>query len=108
MAGVATVGPPPDPPVVTLPAPAKCSVIEVIGPLAVPVMVGKEPVAPAKLPVPPVIVAEPEPVGVVPRNRVTGIVIVPVRVPPEAPAIVIVKGALALVPVRLEVLSVAV
>jgi hypothetical protein len=79
-------GPPP-PPVVTLPAPEKFKVM--LKPIdRVPVKLGKDPVAPAKLPVPPVIVADPLSA---PVSAAAGILIVPVRVPVVPVVNVIVK-----------------
>src|SRR3954447_6844113 len=76
------VGPPP--PVVIVPAPLKLS--EVAGTSDnVPVRVGKEPTAPAYVPVPPVTVAEPAR-GPVSDEEST--VSVPVMVPPLARVIV--------------------
>jgi hypothetical protein len=72
------------------PAPVKLKTIP-LGPRdPLPVTDGKDPVAPLKLPVPPVMVADPVPDVVVPNNSVVGSVKVPVRVPPDR---VIVKGA---------------
>ena len=58
-------------------------------------MEGNEPVAPAYVPVPPVIVAEPLPVVDVPISNDAGAVSVPVRLPPDN---AIVNGALTLAP----------
>src|SRR5215471_16181961 len=104
MAGAPVVGPvgpvgPVVPPVVTVPAPLKVSVMPVmIEPAADPVSEGNEPVAPAYVPVPPVTVAEPLPEVAAPVSSVAGIERVPVMVPPP-PESVMVKGALTVVPV---------
>jgi hypothetical protein len=74
---VGGTGPPP-PPVVILPAPLKLRVK--LRPIErLPVRLGNDPVAPAKLPVPPVIVADP--VSAPPESADTGIFNVPVSVP---------------------------
>src|SRR5262245_9330915 len=76
MVGVGVVGPPP--PVVMLPAPLKLR--ESVGITErLPVRVGNDPVAPEKLPVPPVTVADP--VSEPPVSAVAGIFKVPVIVP---------------------------
>ena len=101
--GVVVPPPPPPPPVVPPvviePAPVKVRVMpDWSVPDPEPVMEGNEPVAPAYVPVPPVIVAEPLPEVDVPVNNDAGAVRVPVRVPPDS---VMVNGALTLAPVML-------
>src|SRR4029078_2546756 len=79
-----------------VPAPEKFKVTVVrILPLTVPLRLGKDPVAPAYGPVPPVMVAEPLPLVAPPVNSDAGIESLPVMVPPP-PDKVTVNGAVAM------------